>query len=105
MLAAACAPESTHCPHAGDWASLVLAHQSRYPAMQLDDAYKLLHQATMEFLLHAPRFHLEMEGRWLLLRRDRRFGPEDFREALRVGEGVLDRLPEYLLRELKGADA
>ena len=47
MLAAACAPASTHCPHAGDWASLVLAHQSRYPAMQLDDAYKLLHQATM----------------------------------------------------------
>jgi hypothetical protein len=68
-------------------------------------AFDVLHQATMEFLLHAPRFHLEMEGPWLLVRRERRFSPEEFRQALDVGEGVLDRLPEYLLRELKGAGA
>ena len=68
-------------------------------------AYDVLHQATMEFLLHAPRFHVEMAGSWLLVRREKRFSPKDFDDALAVGEGVLRRLPEYLLRDLKGADA
>jgi hypothetical protein len=68
-------------------------------------AFDVLHQATMEFLLQAPRFTIELEGPWVMVRRERRFAPGDFLAALDVGTGILDRLPEYLLREMKGVQA
>jgi len=68
-------------------------------------AYEVLHQSTMEFLLESPRFTLEMAGPWLMARRTGRLKPEHFSGALGVAEGILDRLPRYLLRQLKGEDA
>ena len=68
-------------------------------------AFDVLHQETMEFLLHAPRFTVEFGGPWVLVRRKTRFAPDEFADALGVAEGVLDRLPEYLLRQLRGVDA
>lgn len=67
-------------------------------------AFEVLHQATMEFLLESPRFTLEMAGPWLMARRTGRFKPQQFSEALGVAEGILDRLPRYLLKQLKGED-
>jgi len=67
-------------------------------------AFEVLHQATMEFLLESPRFTLEMAGPWVMARRTGRFKPEQFSEALGVLEGILDRLPRYLLKQLKGED-
>ena len=68
-------------------------------------AYEVLHQSTMEFLLESPRFTLEMAGTWLMARKTGRLKPGQFSEALGVAEGILDRLPRYLLRQLKGEDA
>jgi hypothetical protein len=68
-------------------------------------AFDVLHQETMEYMLEAPRFTLEMAGIWFMARRSRRLSPADFSAAIEVLEGILDRLPEYLLRELKGAEA
>ena len=67
-------------------------------------AFEVLHQETMEFLLGSPRFTLEMAGPWLMARRNGRFKPAQFSEALGVAEGILDRLPRYLLKQLKGED-
>jgi hypothetical protein len=67
-------------------------------------AYEVLHQSTMEFLLESPRFTLEMAGPWLMARRTGRLKPVQFSEALGVAAGILDRLPRYLLRQLKGED-
>lgn len=65
-------------------------------------AFDVIHQATMEFLLASPRFTLEFQGSDAIAYRDRTFKPEDFEAALRVIEGVLQRLPESLLREMRG---
>jgi hypothetical protein len=65
-------------------------------------AFDVLQQSTMEFLLSSPRFTLEFEGRDVIAYRDDTFKPEDFEAALEVVEGVLQRLPDYLLREMKG---
>jgi hypothetical protein len=65
-------------------------------------AFDVLHQATMEFLLGAPRFQIELAGPWLAVWRTSRLKPEEFSDALGVAEGILERLPEYLLRDLKG---
>jgi hypothetical protein len=65
-------------------------------------AFDLLHQATMEFLLQSPRFTVETEGARIMVRRSKTFAPADFPAALGVAEGILDRLPNYLVQELKG---
>ncbi|REK12359.1 MAG: hypothetical protein DWQ37_12405 [Planctomycetota bacterium] len=66
-------------------------------------AFDVIHQATMEYLLAAPRFTLEFAGPRVAARRGKRLNPEEFEVALQVACGVLDRLPNYLLREWKGA--
>ncbi len=67
-------------------------------------AFDVIHQETMEFLLASPRFALEFQGSDVIARRERTFKPEDFEAALEVIEGVLQRLPDYLLKEWRGKD-
>lgn len=66
-------------------------------------AFDVLHQATMEFLLSAPRFTIELAGPCILVYRTSCFDPEEFEQALQVAAGIIDRLPNYLLSEWKGA--
>ncbi len=47
ILLAGCTREVSRCGADSDWAVLLSQHLARYPLMQLPDAYKLLHQATM----------------------------------------------------------
>jgi len=65
-------------------------------------AYDVLHQRTMEFLLARPRFAIEFEGRDVIAWRNRRFSTETFDAAIGVVEGILDRLPEYVVRQQGG---
>lgn len=67
-------------------------------------AFDVLHQATMEFLLRSPRFVLDFQGRHVIAYRNTRFPPREFQAAAGVVSGIIDRFPEYLLRELKGID-
>ena len=64
-------------------------------------AYDVLHQATMEFMLSAPRFDIEFGGRQVIAYRNNTFKAVEFEEALNLVNGILDRLPESLIRELK----
>ena len=67
-------------------------------------AFDVIHQGTMAFLLASPRFAIEFDVRHVIVWRNRRFKPEQFEDALGVAEGLLDRLPEYLLREQRRGD-
>ena len=62
-------------------------------------AYDVLHQRTMEYLLEAPRFSMQFDDRCVIAWRNRRFNVETFESAIGVAEGILDRMPEYLLRD------
>ncbi len=71
-------------------------------------AFDVIHQATMEFMLARERFTLDFEGPFVMIYRGRRFKPQDFEEAITLAEGVIDRLPDYLLQDfgsLKGEPA
>ncbi|RJP23439.1 MAG: hypothetical protein C4527_20255 [Candidatus Omnitrophota bacterium] len=65
-------------------------------------AFDVIHQETMEFLLAAPRFTMEFSNQDIIIYRAGTFTISDFENAIGVVEGILDRFPEYLLRELKG---
>ncbi len=66
-------------------------------------AFDVIPQATMEFLLAAPRFTIEMAGPRVMAHRSATFDPAEFEQAVDVIGGIIDRLPEYLIREWKGA--
>ena len=65
-------------------------------------AYDVLPQATMEFMLSAPHFDIEFGGRQVIAYRNNTFKALEFEEALNLVNGILDRLPESLIQELKG---
>ncbi len=67
-------------------------------------AFDVIHQATMEFLLAQPRYTLDFQGPHILATRGGTFSAKDFASALDVTAGIVDRLPEYLLRDLRGAE-
>jgi len=67
-------------------------------------AYDVLHQRAMEFLLASPRFAVEFDERHVIAWRNRRFKTPEFATAIGVVEGLLDRLPEYVLREQRRGD-
>ena len=64
--------------------------------------YDVLHQRTMEFLLSMPRFSIEFDDRHVIAWRNRRFNVETFESAIAVAEGILNRLPEYVVRQQGG---
>ena len=65
-------------------------------------AYDVLHQKSMEYLLHAPRYTLDFQGPYVMAYRNRKFEIAEFDEAFTVIKDLLDLLPDYLMRELKG---
>lgn len=82
------------------------AQFSREFFVKADDrkwAFDVIHQATMEYLLTAPRFTIEFAGPRVIACRSSTFSPAEFEQALEVIVGVIERLPNYLLREWKGA--
>jgi hypothetical protein len=71
-------------------------------------AFDVIQQTTMEFLLASPRYTIQFGDRVIAAWNVSTFDPADFEAAFQVVEGILDRLPESLLREMrdrKGADA
>jgi len=67
-------------------------------------AYDVIQQSTMELLLRSPRFTLDFRGPHVIAFRNSMFSVAEFEAAVSLVEGVLDRMPEYLVRELKGED-
>jgi hypothetical protein len=66
-------------------------------------AYDVIHPRTIEFLLAAPVFTIRLSPTHVIAYRPSRFTPEEFGYAADVAGGILDRLPEYLVREQAGA--
>ena len=67
-------------------------------------AYDVIHARTMEFLLSAPKFHIEMDFQHVIAWRSSTFEPVEFSAAADVISGLLNRLPEYVVRRQKGVD-
>jgi hypothetical protein len=67
-------------------------------------AYDVLHQRTMEFLLAGPRFSIEFDTHHVICWHHRRFDRETRENAIGVVEGILDRLPDYLVRAQQKGD-
>jgi hypothetical protein len=69
-------------------------------------AYDVLHQKTLEMMLDYPRFHIDIHGTQVAACSGHtEFTPEEFALALKLVTGILDNLPDAVVRELKGIDS
>ncbi len=64
-------------------------------------AYDVLHQRTMEFLLSSPVFNIQFAWNCAVAYRNTTFSASEFEAAAEVLNGILDWLPEYLVRQQK----
>jgi len=62
-------------------------------------AYGVIDQRMMEYLLEAPRFSIELGRRRIIAWRERLLGAADFAAGIVLIRGILERLPEYIVRE------
>ena len=67
-------------------------------------AYDVIHARTMEFLLASPSFAMQFDRDRVICYRNGCFRPDDFEAACQLVAGVLDRLPEYLVRQQRQLD-
>ena len=63
-------------------------------------AYDVIHQQMMAYLLEAPSFHVQLDEEDIMAWRSRRFKEEDFDEAFSLIQGILERLPGYVTKQL-----
>ena len=69
-------------------------------------AYDVLHQKTMEMMLEYPRFRIDFQGTQVAAYSGHAdFSPGEFQSALNLVSGILDNLPESVVRDLKGIDS
>ena len=62
-------------------------------------AYDVIHQRTMEFMLASPQFSLQFSGNAVIAWRGSTFKTTDFEQAAELIKGILDRLPDYVLKQ------
>ncbi|HHT9130083.1 MAG TPA: hypothetical protein ACFYEC_04365 [Candidatus Brocadiaceae bacterium] len=65
-------------------------------------AYDVIHPRMMEFLLASPVFTIQLNLTQIMASRNHTFSVSDYESAVGVIEGMLDRLPEYLLKQQQG---
>ncbi len=62
-------------------------------------AYDVIHQRMMEYLMNGPDFGIQFDLMHIIAWRSRKFKPADFQAAAELIRGILDRLPEYVVRQ------
>jgi hypothetical protein len=66
-------------------------------------AYAVLHPRAMEFLMSGPAYALTLALNGAIAHRSSRFTPAQFAEAADLLSGLLDLMPDYLVREQQQA--
>ncbi len=64
-------------------------------------AYDVIHQRMMEFLLASPEFTIEFDGMNIIVWRQGRLAPAGFDSAVNLATGILERIPEYVVKQQK----
>ena len=65
-------------------------------------AYDVIHPRTMELLMAGPRFSIKFDTGCVIAYRSSTFKPAEFAAAAGTIRGILDGLPDYLVRQQTG---
>jgi hypothetical protein len=67
-------------------------------------AYDVIHARTMEFLLGMPHFTIQFGPADVIVFRSSIFPVALFESAAAVAQGILDRLPDYVVKQQTNAE-
>ena len=84
-----------------DFESAEFSRQFHVTSADRAVAYDVVQPETMEFMLASPRFVLHFERGLVMVMRAGRFEPHDFHAAMRLVDGVLDRVPRSAREHLE----
>ncbi len=62
-------------------------------------AYDVIHARMMEYLMAAPDFGIQFDLMHIIAWRERKFKPADFQAGAELISGIIDRLPEYVVKQ------
>ncbi|MBT3198836.1 MAG: DUF3137 domain-containing protein [Phycisphaerales bacterium] len=65
-------------------------------------AYDIIHQRMMEYLLNAPGFSIQFSDDSIIAWNRRTFTTGDFESAFDLIDGMIERFPEYLIKQQTG---
>jgi len=65
-------------------------------------AYDVIHQRMMDYLLASERYTVQFDLCSIIAARSKQFGPREFEAAAEFIHGILQRMPEYVVRRQKG---
>lgn len=65
-------------------------------------AYDVLHTRAMQHLLDSPRFSIQFASMHAIAYRGSKFDVADFEAGIAAIRGLLDQLPDYVVRQQKG---
>jgi len=82
-----------------DFESAEFSRQFFVKAQDKRWAYDILHQRMIEYLLEAPKFHIQFDAKEIMVWRNKRFNERDFDDAFTLIQGTLSRLPEYVKKQ------
>jgi len=69
-------------------------------------AYDVLHARTMQFLLDQPRYSIDFDRDAVIVYKSSTFDIAEFEQAAAIVDGILQRLPDYLVKQQReGAPA
>ncbi|MDP8243730.1 MAG: hypothetical protein P9L94_06585 [Candidatus Hinthialibacter antarcticus] len=64
-------------------------------------AYDVIHQEMMEYLMLVPKYEIEMGGPMVAVWNSRILAVDEIEITIDVMHGILNRFPDYLVKELK----
>ena len=65
-------------------------------------AYDVIHQRMMDYLLASERYTVQFDFHSIIATRSKQFSPREFEAAAEFTHGILQRMPEYVVRRQKG---
>jgi len=65
-------------------------------------AYDVIHTRAMDHRLKGPAFNVEFGFAELCVYKNGHFNPESYEQALEFAGGLLDLVPDYVVRQMKG---
>ena len=65
-------------------------------------AYDVIHQRMMEYLLTAPKYSIQFAGDSIIAWSNLTFSPSQFESAFDMIAGMIELLPEYLVKQQMG---
>ena len=66
-------------------------------------AYDVIHQRLIEYLLKAPKFHIQFDSKDIMAWRNNRFSEKDFDDAFDLIQEILSQLPDYVKKQQIGS--